>query len=213
MSINKCEICNEDFFTKYPKQQVCWKYCRKLLKVKRDKEYRDANRLKTIEYRKKNTFWKRTCFYCNQKYVLNWNNINSKFCSRKCFHLDSKESRLWDNNPSFRNWLYIWKDRELHNYKYRLFQKNCKLLDEIIKDKYWYICCEDCWTTSSMRFEHHHIIFRSEKPKHPELHNISNIILLCIKCHNEYHKHKGKRNELVEKRKLNELFWDDVLYK
>lgn len=104
-------------------------------------------------------------------------------------------------------------DRTLHNYKYRLFENNCKLLDNKMLNDKWYLYCENCWVSNSLRFEHHHIIYRSEKPKHEHLHDINNIILLCIKCHNEFHKCKWIRNDLVKERKLNLLFWDDVLCK
>jgi len=81
--------------------------------------------------------------------------------------------------------------------------------DKMISEK-GYIYCEECKTSKSFRFEHHHIVYRSEKPRHEFLHDPRNLITLCIKCHNYYHKHKSHRNPLVESRKLYELFGNDV---
>ena len=80
-----------------------------------------------------------------------------------------------------------------------------------------YIYCERCEVNQNskkaLRFEVHHIIFASERPKHKNLHNPKNLILLCIGCHNELHKHKFLRNDLVVKRGLVELFDNQILIK
>jgi len=229
MDLRECVICLEKYQPKVVNQKICWKECRRILSnrspVERNKTYEWKLRRKQhalndyaknkekIKKRVRN--WKpyhHTCIEC-------WKEFNSwrktaKFCSNKCFHNLEKIVRLWKNNPVYRNWLYT-KGNDIN--KTRVWQtrfiKVCKELDKKIEDKYGYLCCENCWTTNSLRFEHHHIIYRSEKPKHKELHNIKNILYLCIKCHNEFHKHKWKRNKIVEERKLNELFWDDILSK
>lgn len=151
------------------------------------------------------------CKKCWKEFL--WYSKKLIYCSDECENINLSINRLWINNPSYRNWFYTSNDRTLHNYKNRLFENNCKLLDNKMLNDKWYLYCENCWVSNSLRFEHHHIIYRSEKPKHEHLHDINNIILLCIKCHNEFHKCKWIRNDLVKKRKLNLLFWNDVLYK
>ncbi len=66
------------------------------------------------------------------------------------------------------------------------------------------ISCQRCayW----LNLEHHHIIFRSEAPKHENLHNPRNVIKLCGTCHKWFHNKKDNRKELVIERKLWELF-------
>ena len=50
-------------------------------------------------------------------------------------------------------------------------------MNEEMIEKYWYRFCECCWINQSLRWEHHHIVFRSEKPWHEFLHNKLNIFL------------------------------------
>lgn len=86
------------------------------------------------------------------------------------------------------------------------FEKQAKKnKDRIIKED-GHLNCEKCSTTSSIQFSTHHIVFRSEAPKHPELNNLRNLIYLCYECHESFHKKKASRNYLIAKRKLTELF-------
>ncbi len=73
-----------------------------------------------------------------------------------------------------------------------------------------YAKCEECGATNTI-FDVHHIIFRSEKPKHPEIDNPRNLILVCRKCHDRLHGKTGLlkkevRRHLVISRKLDEIF-------
>jgi DNA-directed RNA polymerase subunit RPC12/RpoP len=72
--------------------------------------------------------------------------------------------------------------------------------------KYWYVKCQHCSISNSLRRENHHLIFRSEAPKHKNIHNIRNILFVCIKCHNEFHKNNSIRKQYIIDRKLWELF-------
>lgn len=89
--------------------------------------------------------------------------------------------------------------------------KNRKELVEEMIDKYGYIFCQKCgFRDCGRNFEVHHIIFRSEAPKHPRLHDKINLIIVSDFCHkeawNSYHKKKDERNNLIKERKLNEVF-------
>lgn len=148
----------------------------------------------------------------------------SKFCSEKCRinHQKSKRKFNWSdekvkkitgkNNPAYRNGKYC-RATKKSNVGQRLFDKNKKIVKNKIIEDYGYLKCEHCGVNNSLRFEAHHIIYRSEKPNHKHLHCTENILILCIKCHNNYHKNKGLRNKIVKDRGLNNLFGNDVLNK
>ena len=74
-----------------------------------------------------------------------------------------------------------------------------------------YLFCQNC-NRSGCGLEAHHIIFKSERPGHPEIHNPSNLILLCVECHNKFHgrikgfKKHDMRSELIKNRNLTDLF-------
>jgi hypothetical protein len=130
-----------------------------------------------------------------------------QFCSRECFSKNWKKRgvRKGSNNPGFRNGMYVDRpakkdtNTNLHLSACRKYRVNFRKNND-------YDFCEYCGTSSSLRFETHHIVYASEAPKHKELHNFKNLIYLCIQCHNNFHSAKYTRNKLVEERGLNELF-------
>lgn len=76
-------------------------------------------------------------------------------------------------------------------------------------DEYGYHFCQraECGKSRGVfKFEVHHIVFRSERPKHPMLHDPVNLIIVCNKCHGKFHSNKSIRNELVKNRKLDDIF-------
>lgn len=90
--------------------------------------------------------------------------------------------------------------------------KNRTELVEEIQDKYGYIFCQKkgCGTSRAYKFEVHHIVFRSERPLHPRLHDKINLIIVCSNCHNQaensFHNKKDERNYLVIERGLDKIF-------
>jgi 5-methylcytosine-specific restriction endonuclease McrA len=131
-----------------------------------------------------------------------------KFCSPLC-EITFKKAK---NGNSFAKRTPINKQSAKNKIETQKYNKSRNNLNESLKDINGDICCENCGA-SDVALETHHIIFRSEKPNHIHLHDEINLIKVCIPCHNEFHKNKGGRNELVEQRKLNELFGNDVLNK
>ncbi len=95
-----------------------------------------------------------------------------------------------------------------------------KSIKEFIQEKeleLGYLCCERCKTTNAI-FDIHHICYKSEYPKHKNIDDPRNLILLCRKCHDFFHG-KGKdglgnkpttkkedRLYLIKERDLDELF-------
>ena len=86
------------------------------------------------------------------------------------------------------------------------YLKTLKRIKEEQIEQYGYPFCQNCMRSTN-NLEGHHIIWRSEKPNHKNLHKKENIILCCRTCHDEFHAHKHKAREIIVKeRKLDELF-------
>lgn len=74
------------------------------------------------------------------------------------------------------------------------------------QEKRGYVICWYCGC-SGFDFELHHIIMRSEMPKHKHLHNAKNLIFLCEQCHHDIHqKHQDHRAYRIIERRLWLLF-------
>jgi len=117
-----------------------------------------------------------------------------KFCSFKCVP-DKEIQKRTINKVSN-------KQKEFDSE----YEKNRKALIKEIFDKNGKIICERCYTDKSIMFSTHHIMFRSEYPRHPMLHSRDNLIHLCYDCHEYYHDKKSNRDSLVKERGLIEKF-------
>lgn len=89
--------------------------------------------------------------------------------------------------------------------------KNRKELVEEIQDEYGYIFCQKCKQTKCGRnFHVHHLVFRSEAPDHPMLHEKVNLIIVGDWCHmdapNSFHRKKDERIPFMRERGLFEVF-------
>ena len=90
--------------------------------------------------------------------------------------------------------------------------KNRKQLVSEMENTYGYIFCQKrgCGKSRSYKFEVHHIVFRSERPDHPMLHDKLNLIIVCSDCHNQkpnsFHNKKDERNYLMLERGLDKIF-------
>jgi hypothetical protein len=202
----KCPCCSIEFI---PKSKLA-KYCTKKCKDKVSQELR-SKKPKT-----------KTCSHCNSQFTP-YTSLD-KFCSANCRveNQKSKRSRRWnpeatakrigESNPAYRNGMYARETTKTADGN-RLFLKNRNELKQDMIDKNGYLFCEHCKATNTCQFETHHIIYRSEKPNHKHLHDKRNLILLCIKCHNDYHKSKLMREHLIKERNLIDLFGSDIQYK
>lgn len=84
--------------------------------------------------------------------------------------------------------------------------KNRNQLIEDQREKYGYIFCQECQSSKAYKFHVHHIVFRSERPGHKDLHSKENLIIVCNRCHDDFHNQKSKRNYLLVARNLLEKF-------
>jgi 5-methylcytosine-specific restriction endonuclease McrA len=185
----KCVDCGETI-TKKAKTHLRCKLCAQ-------RYYLYLARINAVKYVKDNSK-ELICFNCKKTYI----GYKSKFCSKKCMYESSKKTRLGKNNPAYRNGNYCGKKIGTRQTGGRA----CKKYRKDFIEKNGYLFCEICKTSSSLRFEVHHLIFRSEAPNHKNLHKEPNLILTCIACHNKLHKKKSNRDKIVKERELYKLF-------
>ena len=160
----------------------------------------------------------RKCANCGKEF-LQYSSLN-KYCSASCVVEAMKKKSKWNwkeesvkkvsgtknhnyrtgnrTNGSKRSWIgnkEFWRNRDI-------------IITRMLEEK-GYVYCEHCGRSDG-QYEGHHVIYRSEKPFHEQLHQVPNIIILCKKCHSKFHDDKSVRNDIVEERKLYELFGEDV---
>jgi predicted HNH restriction endonuclease len=84
----------------------------------------------------------------------------------------------------------------------------CSKYKKAYLDSHGYLSCEVCGRSNAFRYNVHHIIYASRAPRHPQLHNPRNLILVCDACHEGFHSGKLKDMylELEKFRGLKELF-------
>ena len=81
-----------------------------------------------------------------------------------------------------------------------------KDFEENFRDEKGYIYCEICGRSQSFAFSVHHICYKSAFPKHPEIDNVLNLIMVCSDCHKALHSQKELNDNLIKERKLYDLF-------
>lgn len=77
-------------------------------------------------------------------------------------------------------------------------------------EKYWYTFCERCWVNNWL-FSVHHIVYKSEAPRHNRLNDFRNLIILDNDCHRWFHEKKSNRNQIVKERDLERLFHKSLI--
>ncbi|MCP4761488.1 MAG: HNH endonuclease [archaeon] len=175
----------------------------------------------TREYRRKNIEkWRKydrdrykkgiryKCKNCGEEFERTSRYKGKGFCSRSCNYkyLIKKEIRKGENNPAYRNGMYVNGGYSVSETGKKHLAECRKFRTKFLKEND-YIYCENCGVSNSFRFEVHHIVFASEAPKHKELHNHKNMIMLCIRCHNDFHSKKREiRKDIVLERNLEKLF-------
>lgn len=198
-----CIICNNDFLQKSNRHKFCSKIC----KTKSETQNK-SKKPKT-----------KLCKCCNKEFEP-YTSLD-KYCSANCRieNMKSKRIRRWnpestakrigENNPSFKSGMYSRTNTRTSDGQREYLRIRNQMRANMILN-FGYLFCEKCNTVETYQWEMHHLIYRSEKPLHKDLHNPRNLINLCMKCHNWYHKAKSNRNQIVEERKLYELFGNDI---
>ena len=181
----KCRKCGEwkvhdDFHNSFTVKDKLQPYCK------------ECSFNATKEFYKKNTEYKRLYYEKNRKRILE----QSK----------SYWKKQYSSNKEFR------KDCLKKSAEYRKSCDSSELIkvrkimsDKIIK-KYGFLLCQQCKKTKNQIHDFHHIVYRSEAPRHTNLNHEKNLICVCRSCHSFFHTKKSNRDKLINKRKLWELF-------
>jgi predicted RNA-binding Zn-ribbon protein involved in translation (DUF1610 family) len=207
MKPKKCVICNSEFNPRTSLQKYCSPKCSYEARLEKDRKHLNNKKCPVCneEFKPYHSLQKFCSYECQVEYKKSNRKGNRRYSDKKIKNISGK------NNPAYRNGSRIsGKDSRK---KERQFKKNSKAIKDQMINELGCLYCENCETNQSLRFEAHHIIYRSEKPNHPLLHHKKNILILCIRCHNDWHKSKGLRNTIVKQRKLHEYFGNDVLNK
>jgi len=131
-----------------------------------------------------------------------------KYCCYSCSQANAKPKVF---KPIVKREYNFEDEIEKSEFEKEFSEAKEKLREKIEREK-GRLSCEKCDTESSIRFSVHHIIYRSEKPKHPQLNNLLNLIFLCFECHNWFHAVKSRRSYLVKERNLFSLFGEISRY-
>lgn len=116
-----------------------------------------------------------------------------KYCSFACQSKDAKPKKLTSQAIKTKDGMTLF-----------LRNKTALKLEQIAKKGHNY--CEVCDEKNPFFLDAHHIVFRSERPKHTNLNDKVNILLVCRDCHNQFHDVKEKRNYLLKERNLKTIF-------
>lgn len=146
----------------------------------------------------------RKCKTCHKEFKP-FNSLQ-KFCSYKCANT---VSCVYQSNVMKVPVKQVYRSK---NYiSCPELDKSKKIIKaQMLKDR-GHKYCQKCNASSALFWNYHHIIFRSEKPCHPKLHDVVNLIHVCSDCHDWFHEMKNRRMYLVKERGLNEIFGQDVL--
>jgi len=198
-----CVICNKEFLIEYfynYNKKTCSNNC----------SYELAKQItKNNQEKLKNKTRINICKNC--KKTFKYKSLHTKiYCSSDCQYKYLIENRKGKNNPNYKDGKsalakYGGK-RNIYTAKHF---RACQKYRKKFLDKNGYLFCEKCNANinKAKKFEVHHIVFASEAPRHEELHNDKNLILLCIKCHNKFHGKKREiRKSIVKERELEKLF-------
>ena len=202
----RCEICNKEFKPNNIRGKCCSRKC--------------SRQAYLLAIRKK-PFIKK-CQYCEKEFKP-YTSLD-KFCSANCRIANQKSKRKWNwskkscnnrtgkLNPAYKNGDRV-RTKKTSAIEHRKYLRIRNKIRQAKIEKYGFLFCDRCETNNSYQWEMHHLIYKSEKPKHKYLHNERNLIDLCMKCHNWFHQKKDRRNYLIKERNLIALFGNDILSK
>lgn len=167
---------------------------------------KQQERIKTLKEKKVDIF----CKNCKKPFKSSSFYIKV-YCTKSCQAEQLSKTRIGEDNPAYYSGLYIKsKKKEYSNQTYKHL-KACTDYRKDFLNRNSYLYCEVCGVNQNYtpRFQVHHIYFASKYPRHKELNNFKNLILVCLTCHQSFHA--GKKYEehflkLQEERGLKELF-------
>lgn len=194
----QCKICGNNFVINSQlkeRYKTCSKECWKL------NSYTISKIRSSIKIQKK-------CKICESNFIGLKFHIGTTKC-KTCLFKEMSENRKGKKNPYYKDGHAIGRGKGIKSniYTGKHFRACLKYRKDFLK-KNEYLFCEVCNISNALRYEVHHLYYASRYPKHPELHNFKNLIMLCIQCHNNFHsgKYKGQFEQLEQARGLKKLF-------
>jgi len=163
------------------------------------------------EERRKKVGVTRKCKNCKEAFTGNGLYV-TQFCSTECQYDFYRKTRTLEGNPNFRNGKYTHKNFQNRRSKTAYKHLNeCKRYRKEFLKKHGHAFCEVCKVNSNGTPKHevHHIYFASKVPKHKNLHDNRNLIMVCLECHHKFHggnEYKEVFLQLEKERGLKELF-------
>ena len=129
------------------------------------------------------------------------------FCSLECMGEYQKKNRKGKNNPNYKDGMASWQKFGRRPIYTPLHFRACKKYRKAFIEKEGYERCEVCGR-SNLPTHVHHIYYASRFPKHENLHDFRNLIMVCVQCHNDFHGGKLKEifKEIEYERDLKNLF-------
>lgn len=195
----KCIICGKEFLITSGIQTLrktcskeCWYQNNQNISKKRSKEKSE-----------------KICKKCGKKFTAMKYRIGTRLCFKCRMEKLSKE-RKGKNNTNYKSGIYTNRLRKGSRQE-GIHLRACQKYKNDFLKKNGYYFCEVCGVNKNgtMQFQTHHIYFASKKPKHKELHNFKNLILVCLECHQKFHGGKiyqEKFLKLEKERGLKNLF-------
>lgn len=136
----------------------------------------------------------KTCKVCHSQFIgLAYYSGTGK-CN-DCINAGYSEQRKGEGNPA-------WNGGNSHHTIAKRYHEHLQNVGYDVEEQ----GCELCHKTNQPLYDIHHIVYKSERPKHKEMHNIRNLIFVCRSCHMNLHASKLSRASLVAERNLTELF-------
>ena len=175
----KCKICGEVFNTHGRIVNTCSFKCEKI-KAERKQELKNATT--------------RICRECGKGFHTNKYHTNKKLC-HYC-DVKAKSDKIKESMANSKMKVDTTHSQECSKYK-----------QEFI-DEHGFLFCESCGKSSALIYSTHHIMPAGRYPKHKELHNKKNKILLCGECHDDFtlERRQDEAEALKKERGLYELF-------
>ena len=194
-----CIVCNKEFLS-FTRLAVTKKTCSYECFVQNKKNIGERRSKQKTE---------KLCIICGCNFIGLKHYKGTGKCN-DCINKEYSEARKGKKNPAFRHGGYSKENGNLRKGQQGKHQYACSLFRKHFLNKNEYLFCEVCGCNQNKakRFEVHHIYYASRFPKHKELHNFKNLIMLCISCHNKFHAGKNKEEfkKLEKERGLVELF-------
>lgn len=150
-----------------------------------------------------------TCANCGKVFETQVCQVGRRFCRAACMYEFQKKARLGKSNPNFRGGIWAKGGLYAHGTKTAgIHLRACSKYKKRFIEKHGYAFCEICRKSNAYRYATHHIYYASRFPKHPNLHNDRNLILLCEECHRRIHASELREvfERLEKERGLKELF-------